>query len=85
MDFIEQIQSDELISGQFYNGEYMPTDQDLEDMNEAWDLDNRQFDYDESQDSFDLSNDGDALASAGHGMDEDYCDGDQYGYDTFEW
>ena len=57
-DFIEQLQSDELISGQFYNGEYIPTDQDIADMEEAWALD--------------MSDDSDALASAGWGMDEDY-------------
>lgn len=36
-DFLSQQQCDELVNGQTYNGEYVPTDQDLADMNEAWD------------------------------------------------
>lgn len=92
-DFIEQIQSDELISGQFYNGEYMPTDQDLEDMNEAWDLDNCDFDLDTVGDDEPYSefghlfDDGDALASAGWGTDEDYnspYDIESIPYEPFE-
>ena len=45
--------------------------------------DDEAYDYDEPFESFDLSDDGDALASAGHGMDEDYfCDDMQCeGYD----
>lgn len=35
-DFLSQQQCDELVNGQMYNGEYVPTDQDLADMNEAW-------------------------------------------------
>ena len=35
-DFISQQQCDELVNGQTYNGEYIPTDQDLADMAEAW-------------------------------------------------
>lgn len=42
-DFLSQVQSDELVNGQTYNGEYVPTDQDMADMNEAWDLDNLDF------------------------------------------
>ena len=42
-DFLSQQQCDELVNGQTYNGEYVPTDQDLADMNEAWDLDNLDF------------------------------------------
>ena len=57
-DFLSQQQSDELVNGNYYDGEYQPTEQDLADMNEAWPID--------------LSDDGDALASAGWGTDEDY-------------
>jgi len=57
-DFLSQQQSDELVNGNYYMGEYQPTDQDLADMAEAWPID--------------LSDDGDALASAGWGTDEDY-------------
>ncbi len=35
-DFLSQQQCDELVNGQTYNGEYVPTDQDLADMAEAW-------------------------------------------------
>ena len=35
-DFIYQQQADEMVDGQYYNGEYQPTEQDLADMNEAW-------------------------------------------------
>jgi len=35
-DFISEQQSDELVNGNYYNGEYQPTDQDLADMNQAW-------------------------------------------------
>ena len=35
-DFLSQQQSDELVNGNYYNGEYVPTDQDLADMAEAW-------------------------------------------------
>lgn len=35
-DFLNQQQCDELVNGQTYNGEYVPTDQDLADMAEAW-------------------------------------------------
>lgn len=77
-DFLSQQQSDELVNGNFYMGEYQPTEQDLADMAEAWPVD--------------LSDDGDALASAGMGMDEDYSMGDFYdcmwddgGMDGSEW
>lgn len=30
-DFLSQQQSDELVNGNYYNGEYQPTDQDLAD------------------------------------------------------
>ena len=59
-DFIYQQQSDEMVDGQYYMGEYQPTDQDIADMEEAWALD--------------MSDDGDALASAGWGTDEDYME-----------
>lgn len=42
-DFLSQQQCDELVNGQTYNGDYVPTEQDLADMNEAWDLDNLDF------------------------------------------
>lgn len=42
-DFLSQVQSDELVNGQTYNGDYVPTDQDLADMAQAWDLDNLDF------------------------------------------
>jgi len=35
-DFLSQQQSDELVNGNYYMGEYQPTDQDLADMNQAW-------------------------------------------------
>ena len=38
---------------------------------------------DEPSESHDLSDDGDALASAGFGTDEDYCQCE--GYDDGEW
>lgn len=38
-DFLSQQQCDELVNGQTYNGEYVPTEQDLADMAEAWDND----------------------------------------------
>mgnify|MGYP000390992248 CR=1 FL=1 len=36
-DFLNDIQCDELVNGQSFDGQYVPTDQDLADMNEAWD------------------------------------------------
>lgn len=35
-DFLNDIQCDELVNGQSFDGQYVPTDQDLADMNEAW-------------------------------------------------
>jgi hypothetical protein len=36
-DFLNDMQCDELVDGQYFDGQYVPTDQDLADMNEAWD------------------------------------------------
>jgi hypothetical protein len=36
-DFLNDIQCDELVNGQSFDGQYVPTEQDLLDMNEAWD------------------------------------------------
>lgn len=84
-DFINEQQSDELVSGNFYMGEYQPTEQDLADMNAVWGLNDLDFDLDDCQENdaphepfYDLFEDGDALASAGMGMDEDYSMGDFY-------
>lgn len=38
-DFMSEQQCDELVDGQYYNGEYQPTEQDYRDMAEAWGLD----------------------------------------------
>ena len=35
-DFLNDIQCDELVNGQSFDGQYVPTEQDLLDMNEAW-------------------------------------------------
>ena len=35
-DFLNDMQCDELVDGQYFDGQYVPTDQDLADMNEAW-------------------------------------------------
>ena len=35
-DFLNDIQCDELVNGQSFDGQYVPTEQDLADMNEAW-------------------------------------------------
>lgn len=42
-DFLSQQQCDELVNGQTYNGEYVPTDQDLADMAKAWNNDENFF------------------------------------------
>ena len=34
-DFLNDIQCDELVNGQSFDGQYVPTEQDLADMNEA--------------------------------------------------
>ncbi len=36
-DFLNDMQCDELVDGQYFDGQYVPTEQDLADMNEAWD------------------------------------------------
>ncbi len=38
-DFIYSQQCDELIDGQYFDGQYVPTEQDLADMNQAWGTD----------------------------------------------
>ena len=87
-DFIYQQQSDELVDGQYYNGEYQPTDQDLADMAEAWaDHDHNNLWDQEVPNPYDMSDDADALASAGWGMDEDYnnvYEIDSIAYEPFE-
>lgn len=35
-DFLYTQQCDDMIDGQYYMGDYQPTEQDLADMNEAW-------------------------------------------------
>ena len=35
-DFLNDMQCDELVDGQYFDGQYVPTEQDLADMNEAW-------------------------------------------------
>jgi len=35
-DFLNDMQCDELINGQSFDGQYVATEQDLADMNEAW-------------------------------------------------
>ena len=35
-DFLYGYQADEFIDGQYYNGDYVPTEQDYIDMNEQW-------------------------------------------------
>lgn len=60
-DFISEQQCDELVDGQYYNGEYQPTEQDYRDMAEAW---AEEMDGDHAS----------GLASAGWGTDEDYGD-----------
>jgi hypothetical protein len=37
-DFINDIQADEFVDGNYYMGDYQPTDQDLADMAEAFQL-----------------------------------------------
>ena len=39
-DFLNDMQCDELVDGQYFDGQYVPTEQDLADMNEAWDDEN---------------------------------------------
>ena len=38
-DFLNDMQCDELINGQSFDGQYVPTEQDLADMNQAWGTD----------------------------------------------
>ena len=45
-DFIYQQQADEMVDGQYYNGEYQPTEQDYIDMNEAFEPD---FDFEDTE------------------------------------
>jgi hypothetical protein len=59
-DFINDIQADELVNGNYYMGEYQPTDQDLADMAEAFQLSD-----DETDDML-----ADMHDSAGHWADE---------------
>jgi len=35
-DFLNDMQCDELVDGQYFNGQYIPTEQDLIDMAETW-------------------------------------------------
>ena len=35
-DFLNDMQCDELVDGQYFDGQYIPTEQDLVDMAETW-------------------------------------------------
>ena len=35
-DFLNDMQCDELVDGQYFDGQYVPTEQDLIDMAETW-------------------------------------------------
>jgi hypothetical protein len=45
-DFIYSQQCDELIDGQYFDGQYVPTEQDLVDMAETWDDGELDYNYD---------------------------------------
>jgi hypothetical protein len=45
-DFLNDMQCDELVDGQYFNGQYVPTEQDLVDMAETWDDGELDYNYD---------------------------------------
>ena len=48
-DFLYGYQADEFVNGQYYNGDYMPTEQDYIDMNEQWGDPEFEPDYQETE------------------------------------